>query len=246
MYTFGGPLSPVRVPEPTLELRQLRFRLPLPSATDATCQQDVAGRVALARKHEAAREAEPSEELDVDHDIGRHRDDPFRTLPHPPEHFGRNGTWWVPTWFIRVGADGPTFGACAATARGTTPLLLVGLVARSGFGYRGGTTCHAGCVRRPSPNGDPRTDSTSDMDIVRRIGLPILAGTDAGASEELTALPGFPLHAELAMYVAEGLTPLAALQAATLNPARFLHGADRPARSRPASWPTLSYSMPIH
>jgi imidazolonepropionase-like amidohydrolase len=37
---------------------------------------------------------------------------------------------------------------------------------------------------------------------------------------------GFTLHAELALLVAEGLTPLEALQAATLNPAKFLHGTD--------------------
>src|SRR5204863_6607160 len=56
-----------------------------------------------------------------------------------------------------------------------------------------------------------------------RAGVPILAGTD-----ELNpyCLPGFSLHDELARLVAAGLTPLAALQAATINPARFLHGTD--------------------
>jgi imidazolonepropionase-like amidohydrolase len=34
--------------------------------------------------------------------------------------------------------------------------------------------------------------------------------------------PGFGLHDELALLVDSGLTPLAALQAATINPARFL------------------------
>ena len=38
--------------------------------------------------------------------------------------------------------------------------------------------------------------------------------------------PGFALHTELAMYVAEGLTPLEALQTATLNPAKLLHATD--------------------
>jgi len=56
-----------------------------------------------------------------------------------------------------------------------------------------------------------------------RAGVPILAGTD-----ELNpyCLPGFSLHDELARLVAAGLTPLAALQAATINPARFLHATD--------------------
>jgi imidazolonepropionase-like amidohydrolase len=39
-------------------------------------------------------------------------------------------------------------------------------------------------------------------------------------------LAGFALHVELATYVAEGLTPLEALQAATLNPAKFLRATD--------------------
>ncbi|PYP61250.1 MAG: amidohydrolase, partial [Gemmatimonadetes bacterium] len=56
-----------------------------------------------------------------------------------------------------------------------------------------------------------------------RAGVPILAGTD-----ELNpyCLPGFSLHDELARLVDAGLTPLGALQAATLNPARFLHATD--------------------
>lgn len=56
-----------------------------------------------------------------------------------------------------------------------------------------------------------------------RDGVPILAGTD-----ELNpyCLPGFSLHDELARLVGAGLTPLAALQTATINPARFLHATD--------------------
>ena len=34
--------------------------------------------------------------------------------------------------------------------------------------------------------------------------------------------PGFSLHDELALLVESGLTPLAALQAATINPAKFM------------------------
>ena len=56
-----------------------------------------------------------------------------------------------------------------------------------------------------------------------RAGVPILAGTD---EQNPYCMPGFSLHDELARLVAAGLTPLAALQAATLNPARFLHATD--------------------
>jgi len=50
-------------------------------------------------------------------------------------------------------------------------------------------------------------------------GVPIMAGTDA---MNPYCFPGFGLHDELAMLVESGLTPLAALQAATMNPAKFL------------------------
>jgi imidazolonepropionase-like amidohydrolase len=57
-----------------------------------------------------------------------------------------------------------------------------------------------------------------DLELVgamHRAGLSILAGTD-------TAIPGFGLHDELMLLVRAGLTPMEALQAATLNPAKFL------------------------
>lgn len=52
-----------------------------------------------------------------------------------------------------------------------------------------------------------------------RAGVPLLAGTDA---MNPYCMPGFSLHDELVLLVESGLTPLAALQAATLRPAEFL------------------------
>jgi imidazolonepropionase-like amidohydrolase len=46
-------------------------------------------------------------------------------------------------------------------------------------------------------------------------GVGLLAGCDA-------MIPGFCVHGELTRMVAGGLTPLAALQTATVNPARYL------------------------
>lgn len=54
-------------------------------------------------------------------------------------------------------------------------------------------------------------------------GVPILAGTDFGNPY---VYPGFSLLDELGELVEAGLSPLAALQAATLNPARYLHRTD--------------------
>ena len=70
------------------------------------------------------------------------------------------------------------------------------------------------------------TETLGSMSVARRTGLPILAGSDAGSPVMRTMPPGFAIHGELAIYVAEGLTPLEALRAATLNPAKMLRATD--------------------
>ncbi len=57
--------------------------------------------------------------------------------------------------------------------------------------------------------------------LVGRAGVPLLVGTDY----DLWAA-GFGLHDAIASLVWRGITPLQALQAATLNPARALHATD--------------------
>jgi len=47
----------------------------------------------------------------------------------------------------------------------------------------------------------------------------MMAGTDA---MNPYCFPGFSLHDELALMVESGLAPLAAVQAATINPAKFM------------------------
>src|SRR5262244_3516192 len=54
----------------------------------------------------------------------------------------------------------------------------------------------------------------------QRAGVGLLAGSDSGANEY--SVPGFSLHDELAELVSAGLTPMQALQSATLNAARYL------------------------
>jgi len=57
--------------------------------------------------------------------------------------------------------------------------------------------------------------------------FPLLAGTDVVLQgDSLDATKAGRLHDELALYVLAGLTPLEALQAATLNPAKYLHATD--------------------
>ena len=65
--------------------------------------------------------------------------------------------------------------------------------------------------------------ATAWSNRARAAGLLLLAGTDVGNPY---VIAGWSLHRELELLVEAGLSPLAALQAATLNPARFLEATD--------------------
>lgn len=65
------------------------------------------------------------------------------------------------------------------------------------------------------------TFTASKLPLLQRAGVLILAGTDAGFLNSYD-YPGRGLHDELEQLVKAGLTPLQALQAATINGARFL------------------------
>ncbi len=57
------------------------------------------------------------------------------------------------------------------------------------------------------------------INAAHHLGVKFLAGTDATGT---FPVHGFSLHDELALFVQAGLTPLEALQTATINPAKFL------------------------
>ncbi len=63
------------------------------------------------------------------------------------------------------------------------------------------------------------------LPLLQQAGVTILAGTDAGFLNSFN-YPGIGLHDELALFVRAGLSPLQALQAATVNGARFLGHAE--------------------
>lgn len=63
----------------------------------------------------------------------------------------------------------------------------------------------------------------SNVKLLRRAGVPILAGTDM---PNPLVVPGFSLHDELALLVEAGLTPLESLRAATSRPAEYFGAAD--------------------
>ncbi len=67
-------------------------------------------------------------------------------------------------------------------------------------------------------------ESVRLVGLMHRAGVPILAGTDTMNPQ---CFPGFGIHDELALLVDAGLSPLAALQAATRNAAEFMGQLDR-------------------
>lgn len=71
----------------------------------------------------------------------------------------------------------------------------------------------------PNPQPDDKEIVAEFVEVVRAAhdaGVTIVAGSDTGGPR----VPGFTLHGELALLVQSGLTPLDAIQAATINAAR--------------------------
>jgi imidazolonepropionase-like amidohydrolase len=123
-----------------------------------------------------------------------------------------NGTWQVPTLtLLRMFAygDDPAFLKDARlkyvpihTRASWDPSAIDGKRSPEDFAYM-------------------KREFQKDLEVVgamQRAGVGILAGTDTANP---FCFPGFSLHDELGLLVQAGLSPMEALQAATLNPARF-------------------------
>src|SRR5215218_5289787 len=123
------------------------------------------------------------------------------------EHFKRNGTWFVPT-IVRFDPfnnfDSHRRGCRPDSLRADQPVDVdapyVGEVDVQGF-----------------------MRYVHSLGSMHKAGIPLLAGTAAGGG-----VPDFAcaLHVELALFVEAGLSPLEALQAATINPAKFFNATD--------------------
>jgi hypothetical protein len=136
------------------------------------------------------------------------------------ERFRHNNTWWVPTYLIQ--------GSCPRNEEEDAVQKRVEKVSKELWA---GEALKPDWLRDSSVKGDTggmtKNSSCPHLRIVHSVGLPIMSGLDVIVYFNLERMaPGFSLHGELAKYVAGGLTPLEALQAATLNPAKFLHGTD--------------------
>jgi imidazolonepropionase-like amidohydrolase len=149
------------------------------------------------------------------------------------ERFARNGTWFVPTLVemqTRFNPDYPRSDEFAN--RFKDPRLRYVSPARV-MQWRTIMTLDAGVLQGQftyGPRGPDTVFAERDREVANRLRMPadlqrggalLLAGTDVDNTFPFLFF-GFSLHDELALLVKGGLTPLAALQSATINPARFL------------------------
>ncbi|SDK33629.1 amidohydrolase family protein [Nonomuraea jiangxiensis] len=126
--------------------------------------------------------------------------------------FAEHGTWHVPTLAVLQ----------ASAYAGGDDFPLEGHLHHIEPDLRHGWASHRHWAADPARRAAQAEYFQRRLRVVgdlHRAGVGLLAGTD-------TFVPGFSLHDELALLVLAGLTPAAALRAATLNPARFLDVAD--------------------
>lgn len=135
-------------------------------------------------------------------------------------HFRKNKTWQVPTLVVKYGrtfideldAKGDKRSKYLPSADVEYWKPKVGFFSR---------------YRTPSYIVAQRAHFKKEMQLVvemGRTGVGILAATDCTAAY---VIPGFSLHDELALFVEAGLSPMAALQTATRNPAEYLGELDQ-------------------
>lgn len=161
----------------------------------------------------------------IDHDWGQPECASYAKSPEPcqklAQYLRSRGTWFVPTMILNTAFSGILGGRINERLSKAAQALWAGAP------FAGNWLHDA--LRAT-------LDSVAIPSIVHVDGIPILAGTDVmGAHKEFGRIeqgninsspPGLSLHVELAVLVANGLTPLSALQSATLNPAMMLHATD--------------------
>jgi hypothetical protein len=127
--------------------------------------------------------------------------------------FARNGTWQCPTLAVRRASTSAGLGQADTDSR----LKYIPSSVRDNW-----HTTFTQRIAPPSEMEQRNRRFQKTLEIVgamQRVGVGILAGTDI---LNPYVFPGFSLHDELVLLVQAGLTPMEALQAATVNPARFL------------------------
>ncbi len=127
--------------------------------------------------------------------------------------FKKNGTWQTPTLTLwRM------FSSINDTAFTNDPRLRF-VAVRDRQSWDPATVSKESVAENTALSKNEFQQDLQLVGAMQKAGVGILAGTDTGNPY---CIPGFTLHDELQLLVRAGLTPLEALQAATVNPARFL------------------------
>jgi imidazolonepropionase-like amidohydrolase len=127
--------------------------------------------------------------------------------------FKKNGTWQTPTLTLwRM------FSSINDTEFANDPRLKF-VAVRDRQSWNPATVSKESVAENTALSKDEFQQDLKLVGAMKKAGVGILAGTDTGNPY---CIAGFTLHDELQLLVRAGLTPLQALQAATVNPARFL------------------------
>lgn len=149
------------------------------------------------------------------------------------ERFARNGTWFVPTLVEMQTRFNPDYPLGEEFAKRFTDPRLRFVSPSRVIEWRTTMALDAGVMQGQfsfGPRGPDSLFAEHGREVANRLRMPadlqkggalLLAGTDVDNTFPFLFF-GFSLHDELALLVKGGLTPLAALQSATINPARFL------------------------
>ncbi|MCC6929842.1 MAG: amidohydrolase family protein [Gemmatimonadaceae bacterium] len=135
------------------------------------------------------------------------------------ERLRKNGTWMVPTMTVLRSIaylDDSTLAADPRMAY-VPRFFTAGWNPKNDFRFRM-MTAQDWAVRK-----EVFAEQQKIVTLLHKAGVQFLAGTDLSNPY---IFPGFSLHEELRNLVAAGFTPREALQAATLNPARYLNATD--------------------
>ena len=128
--------------------------------------------------------------------------------------FVTNGTWQVPTLveLRRNALGGVSASPCQTRQRAILVWMFLPASLRDWWSKNRSATASIGGQEL----------FASELSLTQKMhtsGVLFLAGTD---SPNPSILPGFALHDELRLLVSAGFNPMEAIQAATLNPARYL------------------------
>ncbi len=175
------------------------------SSSDSALRAEFAEKPKLARDQQVARIRAHARTLRATYDPEKCRF-VIATL-------ARNQTWVTPTLVVyQPYAHGFDSASTHPELGKYVPNLVQG-----GWKQRALNTAPADSIVARSYFSLARTRELNDA------GVKLLAGTD---TPQPFVYPGFSLHDELALLVQAGLTPLAALRAATYNPAEYLGALD--------------------